>query len=112
MVVLHSVRCSRQKDLISLQSTILHLLTFAYLLKYDSSQGRYALADKVENRDHSIIVDGHEIEIYKEETYNLPWGKLDIDVVLECTGFYTSKDKAQAHINAGAKKVVISAPAE
>ncbi len=84
----------------------------AYLLKYDSSQGRYALADKVENTDHSIIVDGHEIEIYKEaDANNLPWGKLDIDVVLECTGFYTSKDKAQAHINAGAKKVVISAPA-
>ena len=84
----------------------------AYLLKYDSSQGRYALADKVSNTDHSIIVDGHEIEIYKEaDAHNLPWGKLDIDVVLECTGFYTSKDKAQAHIDAGAKKVVISAPA-
>ena len=84
----------------------------AYLLKYDSSQGRYAKADKVSNTDHSIIVDGHEIEIYKEaDANNLPWGKLDIDVVLECTGFYTSKDKAQAHINAGAKKVVISAPA-
>ncbi|MCR5669264.1 MAG: type I glyceraldehyde-3-phosphate dehydrogenase [Lachnospiraceae bacterium] len=84
----------------------------AYLLKYDSSQGRYAKADKVSNTDHSIIVDGHEIEIYKEaDANNLPWGKLDIDVVLECTGFYTSKEKAQAHINAGAKKVVISAPA-
>ena len=84
----------------------------AYLLKYDSSQGRYALADKVSNTDHSIIVDGHEIEIYKEaDAHNLPWGKLDIDVVLDCTGFYTSKDKAQAHIDAGAKKVVISAPA-
>ena len=84
----------------------------AYLLKYDSSQGRYAKADKVSNTDHSIIVDGHEIEIYKEaDANNLPWGDLDIDVVLECTGFYTSKDKAQAHINAGAKKVVISAPA-
>ena len=84
----------------------------AYLLKYDSSQGRYALADKVSNTDHSIIVNSHEIEIYKEaDAHNLPWGKLDIDVVLECTGFYTSKDKAQAHIDAGAKKVVISAPA-
>jgi len=84
----------------------------AYLLKYDSSQGRYAKADKVSNTDHSIIVDGHEIEIYKEaDANNLPWGDLDIVVVLECTDFYTSKDKAQAHINAGAKKVVISAPA-
>lgn len=84
----------------------------AYLLKYDSSQGRYAKADTVSSSDHSITVDGHEIEIYKEaDAHNLPWGKLDVDVVLECTGFYTSKDKAQAHINAGAKKVVISAPA-
>ena len=84
----------------------------AYLLKYDSSQGRYAKADKVSNTDHSIIVDGHEIEIYKEaDANNLPWGDLDIDVVLECTGFYTSKDKASAHLAAGAKKVVISAPA-
>ncbi|MCR4746330.1 MAG: type I glyceraldehyde-3-phosphate dehydrogenase [Lachnospiraceae bacterium] len=84
----------------------------AYLLKYDSSQGRYAKADKVSNTDHSIIVDGKEIEIYKEaDAKNLPWGKLGVDVVLECTGFYTSKAKAQAHIDAGAKKVVISAPA-
>ncbi|MEE3419865.1 MAG: type I glyceraldehyde-3-phosphate dehydrogenase [Lachnospiraceae bacterium] len=84
----------------------------AYLLKYDSSQGRYALGDKVSFTDHSIVVDGTEIEIYKEpDAHNLPWGKLDIDVVLECTGFYTSKAKAQAHVDAGAKKVVISAPA-
>jgi glyceraldehyde 3-phosphate dehydrogenase len=84
----------------------------AYLLKYDSSQGRYAKADLVSSTDHSIIVDGKEIEIYKEaQAANLPWGELDVDVVLECTGFYTSKAKAQAHIDAGAKKVVISAPA-
>ncbi len=84
----------------------------AYLLKYDSSQGRYAKADTVSSTDHSIIVDGKEIEIYKEaDAHNLPWGQLDIDVVLECTGFYTSKAKAQAHVDAGAKKVVISAPA-
>ncbi len=84
----------------------------AHLLKYDSAQRRYALADKVSATDHSIIVDGHEIEIYKEpKAENLPWGKLGVDVVLECTGFYTSKEKAMAHINAGAKKVVISAPA-
>lgn len=84
----------------------------AHLLKYDSAQGRYALADKVTATENSIIVDGKEIIIYKEkDANNLPWGKLDVDVVLECTGFYTSKEKAQAHINAGAKKVVISAPA-
>jgi len=84
----------------------------AYLLKYDSSQGRYAKCDLVSSTDHSIIVDGTEIEIYKEaDAHNLPWKELDIDVVLECTGFYTSKAKAQAHIDAGAKKVVISAPA-
>ncbi|MBQ6752993.1 MAG: type I glyceraldehyde-3-phosphate dehydrogenase [Clostridia bacterium] len=84
----------------------------AHLLKYDSVQGRYALADKVENTDHSIIVDGTEIEIYKEaDASKLPWGDLGVDVVLECTGFYTSKEKSMAHIRAGAKKVVISAPA-
>ncbi len=84
----------------------------AYLLKYDSSQGRYAKADTVSATEDSIIVDGSEIKIYKEaDANNLPWGELDVDVVLECTGFYTSKAKAQAHINAGAKKVVISAPA-
>ena len=84
----------------------------AHLLKYDTSQGKYALADKVTYSDHSITVDGEEIEIYKEaDAKNLPWKDLDVDVVLECTGFYTSKAKAQAHIDAGAKKVVISAPA-
>jgi glyceraldehyde 3-phosphate dehydrogenase len=84
----------------------------AHLLKYDSAQGRYALADKVEAKDSSIVVDGKEIEIYSEaDPSNLPWGKLDVDVVLECTGFFTSKDKASAHLKAGAKKVVISAPA-
>ena len=84
----------------------------AHLLKYDSAQRRYALADKVSCTDHSIIVDGHEIEIYKEkDAINLPWKKLGVDVVLECTGFYTKKEKAMAHIEAGAKKVIISAPA-
>ena len=84
----------------------------AHLLKYDSAQGRYALADKVSCTENSIIVDGKEITIYKEaDANNLPWGELDVDVVLECTGFYTSKAKAEAHVNAGAKKVVISAPA-
>jgi glyceraldehyde 3-phosphate dehydrogenase len=83
----------------------------AHLLKYDSAQGRYALADKVEAKESSIVVDGKEIEIYaKKDPKDLPWGKLDVDVVLECTGFFTSKEKASAHIIAGAKKVVISAP--
>ena len=84
----------------------------AHLLKYDSAQGRYKYADKVSYTDHSIIVNGTEIEIYKEkDAVNCPWGKLDVDVVLECTGFYCSEEKSMAHINAGAKKVVISAPA-
>ncbi len=131
----------------------------AHLLKYDSTQGNYSRDHKVEATEDSIIVDGKEIKIYKEadannlpwgdldvdvvlectgfytshkvdatedaiivdgkeikiykeaDANNLPWGDLDVDVVLECTGFYTSKAKAQAHINAGAKKVVISAPA-
>ncbi len=84
----------------------------AHLLKYDSAQGRYALADKVEAKENSIVVDGKEIRIYAEkDAANLPWGELDVDVVLECTGFYTSKEKASAHLTAGAKKVVISAPA-
>lgn len=84
----------------------------AHLLKYDSAQGRYALADKVEAKESSIVVDGKEIQIYsKANASELPWGELNVDVVLECTGFYCSKAKAQAHIDAGAKKVVISAPA-
>ncbi len=84
----------------------------AHLLKYDSSQGKYALADKVSCTDDSIIVDGKEIKIYaKANAAELPWGEIGVDVVLECTGFYTSKEKASAHITAGAKKVVISAPA-
>ena len=84
----------------------------AHLLKYDSAQGRYALADKVEAKDGAIVVDGKEIKIYAEKNAaDLPWKEVGVDVVLECTGFYTSKAKAQAHINAGAKKVVISAPA-
>ncbi len=84
----------------------------AHLLKYDSAQGRYALADKVVAGEDSITVDGKTIKIYAEKNAaDLPWGEIGVDVVLECTGFYTSKDKAQAHIDAGAKKVVISAPA-
>ena len=84
----------------------------AHLLKYDSAQGKYEKAETVEAGEDSITVDGKTIKIYSEkDAANLPWGEIGVDVVLECTGFYTSKDKAQAHIDAGAKKVVISAPA-
>ena len=84
----------------------------AHLLKYDSSQGKYALADTVSAGEDSITVDGKTIKIYAfPDANNCPWGELKVDVVLECSGFYTSKEKAQAHINAGARKVVISAPA-
>ncbi len=85
--------------------------TLAYLLKYDTAQGRYK-TDSVEATAEGIKVDGKEIKIYAErDAKDLPWGDLGVDVVLECTGFYVSKEKSQAHIDAGAKKVVISAPA-
>ena len=89
----------------------------AHLLKYDTAQGGFAGKygegkHTVEATDNSIIVDGKEITIYaKPNAAELPWGELGVDVVLECTGFYVSKAKSQAHIDAGAKKVVISAPA-
>ena len=81
----------------------------AHLLKYDSSQGRYD-GHTVEAGENYIVVDGKKIMIYAIKDANeCPWGELDVDVVLECTGFYCSKEKSQAHIDAGAKKVVISA---
>ena len=84
----------------------------AHLLKYDSTQGRYAKGDTVVAGEDSITVDGKEIKIYAiPDANNAPWGDLGVDVVLECSGFYTSKAKAEAHINAGAKYVIISAPA-
>jgi glyceraldehyde 3-phosphate dehydrogenase len=84
----------------------------AHLLKYDTAQGKYKYAETVEYGEDSITVNGKTITIYaKANAAELPWGELDVDVVLECTGFYTSKAKAEAHIQAGAKKVVISAPA-
>ena len=89
----------------------------AHLLRYDTAQGSYLgrigeNKHTVEATENSIIVDGKEIRIYAEKNAaDCPWGQLDVDVVLECTGFYTSKEKSMAHINAGAKKVVISAPA-
>ncbi len=82
----------------------------AHLLKYDSVQG--SLKRQVEFDEESISVDGKKIRIYKEsDPANLPWKELEIDIVLECTGFFATKAKSQAHIDAGAKKVVISAPA-
>ena len=89
----------------------------AHLLKYDTAQGSYCgkigeNLHTVEATEDSIIVDGKEITIYAmPKAQELPWGELDVDVVLECTGFYCSKEKSMAHIAAGAKKVVISAPA-
>ena len=85
----------------------------AHLLKYDSTQGNYAaMGHVVEAGEDHIVVDGKKITIYaKPNPAELPWGELGVDVVLECTGFFCSKAKAQAHIDAGAKKVVISAPA-
>jgi glyceraldehyde 3-phosphate dehydrogenase len=84
----------------------------AHLLKYDTAQGTYKYASAVEAGEDYISVNGKKITIYaKANAAELPWGDLDVDVVLECTGFYTSKEKASAHLTAGAKKVVISAPA-
>ena len=85
--------------------------TLAHLLKYDTAQGRF-LDDRITCTEDDIVVDGKNIRVYKESNpEKLPWEELDVDVVLECTGFFTSKDKAMKHIIAGAKKVIISAPA-
>lgn len=82
----------------------------AHLMKYDSAQGRFG--QKVEHTENSIIVNGSAIHIYaQKDPTQIPWGKHNVDVVLECTGFFTDKDKASAHLTAGAKRVVISAPA-
>ena len=84
----------------------------AHLLKYDTAQGRYEHDVVADDEAGTITVDGKTLKIYAEkDANNCPWGELGVDVVLECTGFYCSKEKSQAHINAGAKKVVISAPA-
>ena len=91
----------------------------ADLLKYDTAQGGYCgkIGENLhtvsaDDEANTITVDGKTLTIYKEaDANNLPWGKIGVDVVLECTGFYCSKEKSMAHINAGAKKVVISAPA-
>ncbi|MGO3200894.1 MAG: type I glyceraldehyde-3-phosphate dehydrogenase, partial [Ruoffia tabacinasalis] len=83
----------------------------AYLLKYDTAHGRFD--HDVELQGESLVVDGKEIKVFAEkDANNLPWGDLGVDIVIESTGFYTSAEKSQAHINAGAKRVVISAPAK
>ena len=85
--------------------------TLAHLLKYDTAQGRFG--QDVQHTDDSIIVNGEEIKIYSQRNpADIPWSEHNVDVVLECTGFFTAKDKAEAHITAGAKKVVISAPGQ
>ncbi|MEI6948842.1 type I glyceraldehyde-3-phosphate dehydrogenase [Paraflavisolibacter sp. H34] len=82
----------------------------AHLLKYDTAQGRFN--ETVKATENSIVVNGDEIKIYAQKNpAEIPWGQHDVDVVLECTGFFTDKAKAEAHLQAGAKKVVISAPA-
>ncbi len=84
----------------------------AYLLKHDTTHGKWDHEISADDEKGVIVVDGKEIKIYAEkDAANCPWGELKVDVVLECTGFYTSKEKSMAHIKAGAKKVVISAPA-
>ncbi|MBN2898070.1 MAG: type I glyceraldehyde-3-phosphate dehydrogenase [Clostridia bacterium] len=86
--------------------------TLANLLKYDSAQGRF-MADAIEAKDGAIVVGGKEIKIFAErDPENLPWGELDVDVVIECTGFFRTKESAEKHIKAGAKRVIISAPAK
>ena len=83
----------------------------AYLLKYDTAQGTFPY--EVKAQADSILIDGEEVKAFEEkDASNLPWGDLNIDIVLECTGFYNSKEKSQAHIDAGAKKVIISQPAK
>ena len=85
--------------------------TLAHLLKYDSSYGTYE--KEVASNEHAIIVDGKEVTVYAEkDPHNLPWGDLGVDVVIESTGFFTKPEDARAHIEAGAKRVVISAPAK
>jgi glyceraldehyde 3-phosphate dehydrogenase len=84
----------------------------AHLLKYDTTQGRY-MSDKISVEGDYLVVDGRKIRIYAEkDASQLPWGELNVDVVLECTGFYASKEKSMAHITAGAKKVIINSPAK
>ncbi|HMU72112.1 MAG TPA: glyceraldehyde 3-phosphate dehydrogenase N-terminal domain-containing protein, partial [Ferruginibacter sp.] len=82
----------------------------AHLLKYDSAQGRFG--QNVTSTENAIVVNGHEVKVYaQKDPAQIPWGTHDVDVVIESTGFFTDKAKAEAHLAAGAKRVVISAPA-
>ena len=84
--------------------------TLAHLLKYDTVQGRYK-ENSISSTENSIVVDGKEIRVYSEkEPINLPWRELEVDVVFECTGMFTSIEQCNYHIQAGAKKVILSAP--
>ncbi len=84
--------------------------TLAHLLKYDSAQGRFE--ENVTSTENAIVVNGHEVKVYaQKDPAQIPWGTHDVDVVIESTGFFTDAEKAKAHITAGAKRVVISAPA-
>lgn len=86
--------------------------TLAHLLKYDTCQGRYK-ENSISHTDNSILVDGKEIKVFSEkDPLNLPWGALDTDVVFECTGIFTSTEQCEFHIKAGAKRVILSAPAK
>ena len=86
--------------------------TLAYLLKYDTNHRNYRI-DEITNQDDFLMIGNRKVKVYAEkDPINLPWKELDIDVVFECTGLFTSKEKAEAHIEAGAKKVIISAPAK
>ena len=85
----------------------------AYLLKYDTNHRNYRIDEISFDEENNIIVGDRKVKVYAEkDPANLPWKELDVDVVMECTGFFTDKEKAMAHINAGSKKVIISAPAK
>ncbi len=105
-------RCLRDKEIeIAAINDITDAYTLAHLLKYDSLYG--ILDANIKARDGAIDVDGREVKVFAErEPARIPWGELGVDIVLECTGLFRSRDKASAHIEAGAKKVVISAPAK
>ncbi|MFC1644609.1 type I glyceraldehyde-3-phosphate dehydrogenase [Patescibacteria group bacterium] len=109
----NSLKVALEKDDIEVVAIndLSDLENLAYLLRYDTVYGVYD--KKVEVGDGKIIIDGKEIMVFSDpDPKNLPWGELDVDVVLECTGFFTNREKASAHIEAGAKEVVISAPAK
>ncbi|WP_017193316.1 type I glyceraldehyde-3-phosphate dehydrogenase [Vaccinium witches'-broom phytoplasma] len=109
-LVFRSIFANPQFEVVGIND-LSNLETIAYLLKYDTAQGLYK-TDSVSYEDNHLVVDGKKIPVFQERNpKDLPWAKLDVDVVLECTGFFASKEKADLHLQAGAKKVLISAPA-